>query len=289
MLANTIIKPPVFPSLPRQKTQEQKALVPVLPSSFDGRKVWNLTKIVNQGDCGACYAITNVTAFNDRINIRFQKQAKKPIEPLSFTYMVNCLHNRELLGCKGGSIWSGAEALVQYPIPYEKDYRTRRICDLPGVKAKTVWTVTHPKMSIKEAVETMKREIFMFGPIVTQVMLYQDFYDTWHTSLTNNVYVRTPNSPQVGGHAFKLVGWGRLKTIPYWVAANSWGSGGYQNSGYVLIRQGTNEIGIELSGSVCCQVGKVEQQVPLNPPWVSVFLILFLVYIVILLFGTQKK
>jgi len=27
----------------------------------------------------------------------------------------------------------------------------------------------------------------------------------------------------VGGHSVKIVGWGKYKTTPYWIVANSWG------------------------------------------------------------------
>ena len=73
----------------------------------------------------------------------------------------------------------------------------------------------------------------------------------------------------------------------YWIVANSWGKGGYENSGYVLIKRGVNEAGIELNGSVCCQVSKIkiEEQLldaPLFIPWIP--LVLLAVFLLVLSF-----
>lgn len=44
----------------------------------------------------------------------------------------------------------------------------------------------------------------------------------------------------MGGHAVKLIGWGREKGVDYWLAANSWGRD-WGIKGFFKIRRGANE------------------------------------------------
>ena len=192
---------------------------------------------------------------------------------------MSCLRSRELLGCVGGSIWNGATALVEYPIPYKNTYRLHPSCSLPGLKAQGAFTVSTPSMSIRDAVLAIQREVLLSGPVVSQMYMYEDFYKEWNKELRTQVYSYDGKSRAQGGHAVKIVGWGETaESEKYWIVANSWGKGGYENSGYVLIRRGVNEVGIELNGSVCCQVSKIkiEEQIldaPLFIPWIPFLLL----------------
>lgn len=50
----------------------------------------------------------------------------------------------------------------------------------------------------------------------------------------------------LGGHAIKIIGWGvdSETNTPYWLFANSWNSD-WGNNGYVKIKRGNDECGIE--------------------------------------------
>ncbi|KAK5973481.1 Cathepsin B [Trichostrongylus colubriformis] len=50
--------------------------------------------------------------------------------------------------------------------------------------------------------------------------------------------------PQVGGHAVKVIGWGKEGDVPYWLIANSWHSDWGEN-GYFRMIRGINNCGIE--------------------------------------------
>mmetsp|Transcript_15188 Transcript_15188/g.33546 ORF Transcript_15188/g.33546 Transcript_15188/m.33546 type:complete len:694 (+) Transcript_15188:87-2168(+) len=52
------------------------------------------------------------------------------------------------------------------------------------------------------------------------------------------------NSWEYTDHAVVAVGWGEKNSVPYWVIRNSWGRY-FGDEGYVLIRRGQNDMGIE--------------------------------------------
>jgi cathepsin B len=85
--------------------------------------------------------------------------------------------------------------------------------------------------------------------------VYNDFYH-----YQRGVYEHRSNSTPVGGHAVRLIGWGIDDGVPYWLVANSWGTGWGINgecalglsrdgkrsaAGFFKIRRGTNECGFE--------------------------------------------
>jgi cathepsin B len=48
----------------------------------------------------------------------------------------------------------------------------------------------------------------------------------------------------VGGHAMKLIGWGREKNRDYWLIANSWGTD-WGINGFLKFARGENHLDIE--------------------------------------------
>lgn len=43
-----------------------------------------------------------------------------------------------------------------------------------------------------------------------------------HFRFSSGVYQRTSGSKFAGFHAVRLIGWGTLNGVPYWLIANSW-------------------------------------------------------------------
>lgn len=70
--------------------------------------------------------------------------------------------------------------------------------------------------------------------------MYEDFYD-----YNGGVYIYDGTSSMVGGHAIRIIGWGVDDNIPYWLVANSWGTGWGPYDGYFKIRRGSDECDIE--------------------------------------------
>jgi len=62
----------------------------------------------------------------------------------------------------------------------------------------------------------------------------------------SGVYRHTEGSPQVGGHAIMIIGWGvdEVSKLPYWLCVNSWNDG-WGEKGLFRILRGQDECGIE--------------------------------------------
>ena len=87
----------------------------------------------------------------------------------------------------------------------------------------------------------MQRELMAHGPFEVGFEVFSDFH-----SYTKGVYSRTPTGVLGGGHAVKLVGWGKEDSSgdEYWLIANSWTTN-WGDKGFFKILRGTNECGIE--------------------------------------------
>lgn len=85
----------------------------------------------------------------------------------------------------------------------------------------------------------IKQELWQWGPLTTALRVYPDFM-AWDG---RGVYKWDGQGDSVGGLAVALVGWGRERGAPYWLAVNwapQWGEGGY-----FKIARGGNEVGVE--------------------------------------------
>ena len=74
------------------------------------------------------------------------------------------------------------------------------------------------------------------GPIQAGFNVYSDFYN-----YRSGIYKYVSGS-LLGGHAIKIIGWGSLNGVNYWIVANSWGAS-WGESGFFRIQMG--QCGIE--------------------------------------------
>jgi cathepsin B len=78
------------------------------------------------------------------------------------------------------------------------------------------------------------------GPVEISITVYDDFL-----TYKSGVYTHVSGS-ELGGHAVRMLGWGTENGVDYWLVANSWNNG-WGDNGFIKIRRGTNECGIEES------------------------------------------
>jgi len=82
---------------------------------------------------------------------------------------------------------------------------------------------------VDPTVESIKQEIYKWGPVVGCFNIYEDFLNEYD-GLTIYKGPTTTTSSPLGGHAIKILGWGQEKDpesgniIDYWWIANSWSS-----------------------------------------------------------------
>lgn len=71
----------------------------------------------------------------------------------------------------------------------------------------------------------IKEEIYQFGPVVSGFIIYDDFLEEYDGKSIYMGPKETSNSQ--GGHAIRIVGWGKEKVdgkdVDYWWIGNSWG------------------------------------------------------------------
>jgi cathepsin B len=87
----------------------------------------------------------------------------------------------------------------------------------------------------------VRKELWKFGPVSTGFMVHTDF-QKWDGK--TGVYRWDGKSPEIGGHAVVICGWGIENGIPFWECLNSWGTEWGRN-GFFRIARGTNECQIE--------------------------------------------
>jgi hypothetical protein len=70
--------------------------------------------------------------------------------------------------------------------------------------------------------ESIKQEIYKWGPVVAGFKMYDDFVNEY-----DGISIYTgpkPNAKSQGGHAIEICGWGKEGDIDFWWICNSWGS-----------------------------------------------------------------
>lgn len=87
----------------------------------------------------------------------------------------------------------------------------------------------------------LRRNIYRYGPIITGIKIYPDFYTF---DAKNQIYKWNGEGPLIGGHACELVGWGIENNTKYWIIKNSWGEK-WGDKGYFRMLRGVNECDVE--------------------------------------------
>jgi len=218
-----------------------------IPASFDARQQWPgcVHPILNQEQCGSCWAFGSTEALSDRFCIQSNGKVNVTLSPQG---PVSC--DTTDMGCNGGmlpNVWrffasTGAPTLSC--LPYTAGNGVVAPCPTTCVNSQP-FTLYKAKNSYAVSgffpfgrVARIQHEIMTNGPVETGFEVYQDFIN-----YASGVYQHTTGS-LLGGHAVKVIGWGVDGTTPYWLIANSWGDA-WGLSGFFKILRGKNECGIE--------------------------------------------
>jgi len=77
------------------------------------------------------------------------------------------------------------------------------------------------------------------GSVMAFMEVYADFF-----SYISGVYTPNTTTTFYGGHAVRIIGYGTLNNVDYWLCANSWGTY-WGEKGFFRIRRGVNAAYIE--------------------------------------------
>jgi cathepsin B len=214
-----------------------------IPTSFDWRteRPECVHGVRDQGMCGACWAFATTRPLAWRFCLFASDLQLAPQFMLDCDQ--SCYEEGEPCeaGCQGGFLdlaWQFLRftgAVPESCLPYTGTVDST----CPALPGCTRATALDGYQIQDFAVEDIQREIIEFGPVTAGLEVFSDF-------LTYSSGVYTQQSDDVvGAHAVTLIGWGSTRAgVDYWIAENQWGTA-WGEDGYLLIRRGTNEVGIE--------------------------------------------
>lgn len=206
--------------------------------------------VMDQGDCGSCYAISSVRMLSARHKV---KQNNSKLEPWSISFPLACSEYNQ--GCDGGygfllAKWSGEVGLLpESCLAYSATGVCKLDCDLKKFKEKRYRVDNHRYVGSfygganeREIME----EVYKNGPVAVGMRVDEDFsfYDSgvYASSVKHNK--TTPEEWERVDHGILLVGWGVDNGKKYWRLQNSWGED-WGEDGYFRIARGDDESAIE--------------------------------------------
>lgn len=156
--------------------------------------------------------------------------------------MVSCDPND--YGCNGGYMdmaWeylqnTGVVSDACFPYTAGSGFAPACASKCTNGEAFTKYKCASNSVRQSQGVEQIKSEIYTNGPVEAAFTVYEDFF-----SYSSGVYHHVSGGI-AGGHAIKVLGYGVENGTPYWLCANSWGTG-WGMSGFFKIKQG--DCGIE--------------------------------------------
>lgn len=221
--------------------------------SIDWRNVNGLNwvgPIMSQGNCGSCVAFATIATIETQMSINAQAP-----------WLTPHLSQQALFSCGGGSCANGwytsnaanfatrAGLIDSACSPYTmgsdgNNVACQEFC--PGQNKRTVKVAKsfNPTGGIFSNSAKKLKEALKRGPVVTSMMVYEDFY-----AYAGGIY-QSVNRRPVGGHAVSIVGFNDQER--YWIIRNSWGEN-WGEKGFAKIswddlsKVGASTIGFELS------------------------------------------
>lgn len=212
-----------------------------LPESFDWREKMPecIHPVRDQGHCGSCWAHAASEVVSDRFCIHSEGKVNVTFSPQQ---LVDC--DRLEMGCSGGFLTTpflyyavlGAttdECYGEYNSGKtgQRDqscFLTKWACPAYRTNLFSIRWLMNP--------QAIKEEIYQNGPVNTGFMVYDDFMN-----YKSGIYKQSSNT-LLGGHAVKIVGWGKEGDVEYWIVQNSWTSK-WGEDGFFKIQMG--ECGID--------------------------------------------
>lgn len=229
-----------------------------LPSSWDWSNVNGrnfLEPVMDQGDCGSCYAASSMRMLTARHKIKVN-QTEAP--PWSINFPLQCSEYNQ--GCKGGygiltSKFSRDVGLLPAScMKYDTGGTCKLECDLKKLQGKRYRADAHRYVGYwygNASVEMIKAELHRGGPLVLGIEPSEDFMfysgGVYRSTSKEKNLMKLKNRDEEWekvDHAVLLVGWGEENGQKFWRIQNSWGPD-WGEEGFFRIAMSENESGIE--------------------------------------------
>eukprot|EP00386_Alphamonas_edax_P004028 GDKI01012528.1.p1 GENE.GDKI01012528.1~~GDKI01012528.1.p1 ORF type:complete len:447 (-),score=90.66 GDKI01012528.1:135-1277(-) len=236
--------------------KDTELLTSSLPENFDSREHWPECQMIghirDQAECGSCWAMASTEAFNDRLCIASKGKFTTLLSTQHTTSCCNFIRCASM-GCNGGQPgmawkWFKSQGVVSGGDfedigkgdscwPYEIKPCAHHVDnpDLPPCsgtqstpRCRSDCSENEYKNPFKQdkhranrayslgGVESIKKNIMEKGPVTAAFTVFEDFL-----AYKSGVYEHTKGGA-LGGHAVKIIGWGKENGTDYWLIANSW-------------------------------------------------------------------
>lgn len=220
------------------------------PENFSAWTQWPQCEhpILDQAKCGSCWAFGAAETLSDRFCIASGGKVNKQLSP---QYLVSCSTGN--FGCKGGILtlaWASLERSGLPTLectPYQSQAGDSPSCSKieegcqDGTPLKRYYAKSWSTRWYTSK-DSMKAEIMKNGPVESAFTVYEDFM-----SYAGGIYKHTSGSV-LGGHAIKIIGWGKENGQEYWLVANSWGTK-WGIQGYFKMAMGSDMDGNGIAGT----------------------------------------
>lgn len=230
---------------------------------FDWREHAHLSDVVQQGHCGACWAVAAAGCLSDRAAVSQQTNPQlSGAEAIVCT--TECQPACSSCAPQDGFTYAASKGLVS-DVRHESCLQVANLqnqkCDqVQACCAKLPRVYCSPSSKTVQTIDQLKKEIAANGPVATVYRVHRDFLigsDPRRGKAafeeSGGVYIRSDFQPSlyapdgaseqtqkslaesVGYHAVVIVGWGTTDTdvyvankkqktkVPYWIVRNSWG------------------------------------------------------------------
>jgi len=247
----------LYTAMDEPRISHSEIVIKALPPSFDSRTNWpkcpTIGTILNQAECGSCWAFGCIESISDRFCIFSNASINIPLSEMD---LVTC--DNQQGGCEGGdpySAWSwvASEGIVSaacspYTIPtcppaqqpclnfVNTPNCVKQCSDSENWSSSKKYVKSYYYVSSNQ--NDIAAEIVQNGPVEAAFSVYEDF-----VHYKSGVYVHKTGS-YLGGHAVKIIGYGTESGLPYWLVVNSWTTY-WGDQGLFKIVKGRNECGIE--------------------------------------------
>ena len=216
----------------------------VLSDILDLRKVYPqcVFPVYSQGACGACYADVVAGSGSDALCT----SGISGVGILSPQPIVSC---SELGGCNGGSpylaaLWVHKNGIEETNVcPYtsntcRSDFAKNGCVECSSLKLNNLPRKFFFKPIILHSEDEMRRKISNGGSVMVIFDAHVNFQEFFFRH-PYGLYNDTHNSPSLGNHAVRLIGFGIDENEKYWLGVNSWGAS-WADSGTFKIKRGSN-------------------------------------------------
>lgn len=223
-------------------------------SDIDGQSYLPARGVMNQGDCGSCFAISAMEMLESRLRVMDSELSDVR---LSVQYLVSCGFYTE--GCDGGFPTLALKFISEFGIPSEScmKYKPDKQPSCSTLCSDSDIWVTVDSYGYLGGYygagneDLMMKELRARGPFA--ISFEPGFAFSYYRSGIFSQQAVRENSEEVMrdtdfaweqvDHTVLLVGWGEERGVKYWKLMNSWGKD-WGEKGFFRMRRGVDESGV---------------------------------------------